>query len=256
MANSGPSTNGSQFFITHKETPWLDGKHTVFGHVVEGQNVVDAIQQDDILNSVKIIRVGTEANAWNAQQSFPDAAKETIRKEEEKIRLEEENKKLEAEKKQNEYKTTFFNEVKKNNKKAQASSTGLVYVISKKGKNPKKFHAVKGSPVSLHYTGTLFKDGTKFDSSKDRNQTFDFNYLDMKMIPGFEEGIALLGPGGKAKLFIPYFLGYGDRSAGSIPVKSDLVFEIEILSIGAPKAANSEEKGHEGHDHSDPNHKH
>ncbi len=256
MANSGPNTNGSQFFITHKETPWLDGKHTVFGHVVEGQNVVDAIQQDDILNSIKIIRVGSEAIAWNAQPLFPEAAREIIRKEEEKKRAEEEAKRLEAEKKQNEYKTTFFNEVKKNNKKAQASSTGLVYVISKKGKNPKKFHAVKGSPVSLHYTGTLFKDGTKFDSSKDRNQTFDFNYLDMKMIPGFEEGIALLGPGGKAKLFIPYFLGYGDRSAGSIPVKSDLVFEIEILSIGAPKAANSEEKGHEGHDHSDPNHKH
>jgi hypothetical protein len=76
------------------------------------------------------------------------------------------------------------------------------------------------------------------------------------MIPGFEEGIALLGPGGKAKLYIPYFLGYGDRSAGKIPAQSDLVFEIEILSIGAPKAPNTEEKGHEGHDHSDPNHKH
>ena len=256
MANSGPSTNGSQFFITHKETAWLNGKHTVFGHVVNGQNVVDAILQDDILISLKIIRVGTEANAWNAQQSFPEGAKEIIRKEEEKIRLEEENKKLETEKKQNEYKITFFNDVKKVNKKAKVTDSGLVYVITKKGKNPKKFHAVKGSPISLHYTGTLFKDGSKFDSSLDRNQPFDFSYLDTKMIPGFEEGIALLGPGGKAKLYIPYFLGYGDRAAGKIESKSDLVFEIEILSIGAPKPANSEEKGHEGHDHSDPNHKH
>ena len=248
MANSGPATNGSQFFITHKATPWLDGKHTVFGHVVEGQEVVDAIQQDDVIKNIKIVRVGAEAKAYDAQKAF-DAAKEEILKSAEM-------KKLEEERKRNEYKTTFLSEVKKANKKAKATESGLVYAITKKGKKPKKFHAVKGSPVSLHYTGTLFKDGSKFDYSLDRNQPFDFNYLDMKMIPGFEEGIALLGPGGKAKLYIPYFLGYGDRSAGKIPAQSDLVFEIEILSIGAPKAANTDEKGHEGHDHSDPNHKH
>ena len=248
MANSGPGTNGSQFFITHKATTWLDGKHTVFGHVVDGQSVVDAIQQDDIINSIKIIRVGSEAKSYNAQRAF-DAAKE-------KIRFEAEQKKIEEEKKRKEYKSTFLADVKKVNKKAKVTESGLVYVISKKGKNPKKFHAVKGSAISLHYTGTLFKDGSKFDSSLDRNQPFDFSYLDTKMIPGFEEGIALLGPGGKAKLYIPYFLGYGDRSAGKIPAQSDLVFEIEILSIGAPKAPNTEEKGHEGHDHSDPNHKH
>jgi FKBP-type peptidyl-prolyl cis-trans isomerase len=226
----------------------LDGKHTVFGHVVEGQEVVDAIQQDDVIKNIKIVRVGAEAKAYDAQKAF-DAAKEEILKSAEM-------KKLEEERKRNEYKATFLSEVKKANKKAKATESGLVYAITKKGKNPKKFHAVKGSPVSLHYTGTLFKDGSKFDSSLDRNQPFDFNYLDMKMIPGFEEGIALLGPGGKAKLYIPYFLGYGDRSAGKIPAQSDLVFEIEILSIGAPKAANTDEKGHEGHDHSDPNHKH
>ncbi len=248
MANSGPGTNGSQFFITHKATTWLDGKHTVFGHVVDGQSVVDAIQQDDIINSIKIVRVGPEAKAYTAQQAF-DSAKETIR-------FTAEQKKIEEEKKRNEYKSTFLAEVKKTNKKAKATESGLVYVITKKGKNPKKFHAVKGSAISLHYTGTLFKDGSKFDSSLDRNQPFDFSYLDTKMIPGFEEGIALLGPGGKAKLYIPYFLGYGDRAAGKIASKSDLVFEIEILSIGAPKASNTEEKGHEGHDHSDPNHKH
>ena len=248
MANSGPGTNGSQFFITHKATTWLNGKHTVFGHVVDGQSVVDAIQQDDIINSIKIVRVGPEAKAYNAQQAF-DAAKETIR-------FAAEQKKIEEEKKRKEYKSTFLADVKKTNKKAKATESGLVYVITKKGKNPKKFHAVKSSAISLHYTGTLFKDGSKFDSSLDRNQPFDFSYLDTKMIPGFEEGIALLGPGGKAKLYIPYFLGYGDRSAGKIPAQSDLVFEIEILSIGAPKAPNTEEKGHEGHDHSDPNHKH
>ena len=66
MANSGPSTNGSQFFITHKETPWLDGKHSVFGKVINGQDIVNSIVQDDLINSVKIIKEGSEALSFDA----------------------------------------------------------------------------------------------------------------------------------------------------------------------------------------------
>lgn len=66
MANAGPGTNGSQFFITHVATPWLDGKHTVYGHVVSGQDVVDAIKQGDKIETLSIIANGDEAKAFDA----------------------------------------------------------------------------------------------------------------------------------------------------------------------------------------------
>ena len=70
MANSGPGTNGSQFFITHVQTPWLDDKHSVFGEVVEGQDVVDAIRQGDAINQVTIERIGDDAKRFDADGAF------------------------------------------------------------------------------------------------------------------------------------------------------------------------------------------
>jgi len=73
MANSGPNTNGSQFFITHVATPWLDGKHTVFGHVIEGQNVVDSIKQGDKIEKAVIVHAGEKARNFKADQAAFDA---------------------------------------------------------------------------------------------------------------------------------------------------------------------------------------
>lgn len=242
MANSGPNTNGSQFFITHKETSWLDGKHTVFGHVVSGQEVVDAIAQNDVMSKVEIIRVGTKAQKWDAQAAFDQVylvkkAAETL----EQAELAQISGMT-----QEDYKNFMFAEVKKNYPKALQSSTGLVYVILDAGKGAQ---VKEGNKVSLHYTGTLRRGGKKFDSSKDRDAPLDFQYKVQRMIPGFEEGITLIKEGGKILLFIPYYNAYGKQGRpGSIPAYSDLVFEIELLQVTADGQA-APHGEHDGHQH-------
>ena len=210
MANSGPNTNGSQFFITHKETPWLDGKHSVFGHVVSGQDVVDAITQNDEIISIDIIRVGKEAEGFNTLKSFIDGQAEFKEKEAQKLK-------------------EIQDELNKLSKGAKKTDSGLMYIIQKEGSGQK---ANSGDNVSVHYSGYLL-DGTKFDSSYDRGQPIQFVLGQGRVIKGWDEGIALLKVGSKAKFIIPPNLGYGSRDVGNglIPANSILIFEVELVGI-------------------------
>ena len=209
MANSGPGSNGSQFFITHIATPWLDNKHTVFGNVIEGQEVVDAIVQGDIMESVEIIREGDEAKKWNAVESFRTfegsrAKREAADRESADAAME----KIAA--------------------GFEKTESGLRYKMINKGSGKK---AENGKTVSVHYSGSL-ENGKVFDSSYTRKKPIEFPLGQGNVIAGWDEGIALLQVGDKARFVIPSHLGYGAQGAGgTIPPNATLIFDVELMDV-------------------------
>ena len=231
MANAGANTNGSQFYITYGATPQLDGSYSVFGYVVEGMSVVAQVAKGEVINNIRIVRVGPEATAFDAAKTFEGKA----------VNAEDAMAKQKAEfKKQYDaqiaqiisanvgYQAEWDKKVKAKFPNAKKTSSGLYYIITQQGTGAR---AKQFDNVKVHYTGVLW-DGKKFDSSLDRGTPLPLMLGVGKVIPGWDEGIALLNQGGKGKLIIPYYLAYGDKGAGGdIGPKADLIFDVELVDI-------------------------
>ncbi|WP_117613405.1 peptidylprolyl isomerase [Chryseobacterium sp. Leaf180] len=224
MANSGPNTNGSQFFITEVATPWLDGKHTIFGKVVKGDDVIDAIantekgaqdkpKTDIVLQKVSVFSKGDEYKNYDAAKTFNEG----------KTKIAANNKAM-AEKAEAEAAKAL------DGLKAGMTKTdsGLYYKITKTtdGKAPKV-----GDNVSVHYAGKL-TNGTEFDSSFKRNEPIEIPIGMGRVIKGWDEGILLLKEGETATFLIPSSLGYGANGAGGvIPPNAWLIFDVELVKV-------------------------
>lgn len=244
MANSGPATNGSQFFITHVETPWLNGKHTIFGHVVgNGMEVVNQIVQNDEIISVNIIRKGEAAKKFDAVKVFTNFFANEAENQKKQALVDAENKRVYAEK----YKAVQdakMNTLTEIRKTAEKSKTGLQYKITSKGTG--KMPA-QGTVIYFNHAGFL-ENGQLFDTSWESVATefgqFDQNRANQKgyrpnpfeigkkvgMIPGFIEGLEKMPFGSKAVLFIPAHLAFGAQGAGDVvPPNTNIIFEVELL---------------------------
>ena len=209
MANSGANTNGSQFFITHVPTTWLDYKHTIFGQVIEGQDVVNKVLQNDTIQTIKIIRQGNDAEKFTCSQKDFDTLVEKVKKSEE-------------ERKQKE-----FNDMIADCKK---DASGVYFNIQKEGSGAV---AGKNKKVTVDYKGYLL-DGSIFDASQgfhpQGHEPLEFTTGAHQMIPGFDLMVQQMKVGEVRKIVIPPELAYGKQGyPGVIPANSYIVFDVKLV---------------------------
>lgn len=241
MANSGPNTNGSQFFVTLKETPWLNGKHTVFGEVVKGIEVVDAIGATETTKPgdkpVETIMIQTINIINKGGQKVPYFTEAMEKIEMEKKVKEERIAKIGAKN---------LVDLKKLEEEAETLDSGVKIYWNKRSKGQKP---AEGSKILMNYAGYYAKDGTLFDSNRlEVAERFEMvndarkaanQYVpspsdygkEARLIPGFREALLQMSVGDKITAFIPSHLGYGARGNGTIGPDEDLIFEIEITGI-------------------------
>ncbi len=215
MANAGPGTNGSQFFITHTPTPHLNGKHTIFGEVIESQDIVNKIKQDDTIKKVEIIRVGKDAEDFKTGQDAFDQAQENIQGKKGKVEQDD--------------REQIIKKIKQKWPNARHTHTGMYFLITGEGKGETP---ETGTTISVHYTGRLLENNKKFDSSLDRGEPIKFEVGTGKVIKGWDEALIRMKRGEKRTLIIPPDLAYGERGAGGvIPPNAWLVFDVELIDF-------------------------
>lgn len=214
MANSGPDSNGSQFFITLKETPWLDGKHSIFGRVVEGLDVVKAIAQGDKMDKVEIIRQGNAARNFKSDQEAWNSRVAGIQ---------EAQKSGSAAKREKDI-ADFMARWPG----LQIDTDGIYQKTIKPGRGE---IVLKGQTVSVLYKGMLI-DGKTFDQSALHGGPFKFRAGLGEVIEGWDRVVTTMRKGEKRIAVFPPELAYGSSGAGGIiPPNAFLVFEIEVLSV-------------------------
>ena len=235
MANSGPKTNGSQFFITHTRTPWLDDKHSVFGKLIKGNDVLNSIRQNDTIKEVVIIRKGREARSFNAPKIFANHFEEDRIAEQERLNKLEQ---ISIDRKNN-------HDIQRKN--SSITDTGLQYTITEKSNSS---ISPKSSQTVMTQYSVFFENGNLLDTNLlkiaelydavnvNKKVTNGYRPLEAKIgpedpiIPGLKEGLKLLELGDKATIFIPYHLAYGETGRGRmVPPKTNLIFEVEIVEI-------------------------
>ena len=250
MANSGPNTNGSQFFITQVPTPHLDGRHTVFGETVKGEEVIDAIakaprnaqdrpNEDIKIKNITIVANGKDAEKFDAVKVFDNYFKSVAEREKEK---EERVKRASAK---------FLEEIKVQEPQAKVLPSGVkIFTINNgEGKQPKQTEFAMVNYAGYLRNGALFDSNIKeveesygkYQAMREQQngyQPIPFPYTpSAQLIPGFKEALLTMKVGDKIRVFIPATLGYGEAGAGDvIPPNSDLIFDIEITgTMAAPK---------------------
>ena len=250
MANSGPNTNGSQFFITQVPTPHLDGRHTVFGETVKGEEVIDAIakaprngqdrpNEDIKIKNITIVANGKDAEKFDAVKVFDNYFKNVAEREKER---EERVKRASAK---------FLEEIKVQEPQAKVLPSGVkIFTINNgEGKQPKQTEFAMVNYAGYLRNGALFDSNIKeveesygkYQAMREQQngyQPIPFPYTpSAQLIPGFKEALLTMKVGDKIRVFIPATLGYGEAGAGDvIPPNSDLIFDIEITgTMAAPK---------------------
>ena len=252
MANTGqPKSNGSQFFITHVPRPDLDGGYTVFGETVLGVEVIDSIAnvktdprdkplEPVFMNKIEIIRNGKAAKKFDAKAVLTKYFADEEIKEKEAARIE-----AERQANMKSSMATFTSEIADQKSKAKTLASGLKIYTLKEGTGSV---AKIGETANLYYAG-YFEDGRLFDSNYEEVAKLFGQYswqrrdqmgyepmpmlvsLDAQMIAGFKEAVMNLKEGEKARVFIPAHLGYGESGRGPIGPNTDLIFDLELVSI-------------------------